>query len=261
VGRRIDTPAELSSSPAGWLKFWPAMLLLLPQALWVRHTTPRFTAAQGSTEGTVMNTDECSQGGTVASRQLLGIGDSIIAGVGCAEHKQALTATTAAALATLTGQQIRWQALGKSGADALRILRMLKQCPVAVQPDYIVLSTGVNDVTSLKSCRRWRSDLQGLLEALLGSAPCARVALTAVPPLQHFPALPQPLRSVLGWRAAQFNQVLTAVCAEHPQVGIVGLDFAASQARQGFAADGYHPSIANYAEFGRMAARTLHALD
>jgi len=237
------------------------MLLLLPQALWVRHATPRFTAAQGATEGLATGTEEQSHDDTVETRQLLGIGDSIIAGVGCVQQTQALSATTAAALATLSGQQIHWQALGKSGADAVRILRLLQQRPVAVQPDYIVLSIGVNDVTSLKSCRRWRSDLQALLHTLRKHAPTARIAVSAVPPLQHFPALPQPLATVLGWRAAQFNQVLHAVCDEHFQVAVVGLDFSASQARNGFAADGYHPSIANYAEFGRMTARTLHAME
>lgn len=236
------------------------MLLLLPQALWVRHATPRFTAAQGACEGLATGTDEQSHDDTTVTRQLLGIGDSIIAGVGCAQQTQALSATTAAALATLSGQQIRWQALGKSGADAVRTLRLLQQRPVAVQPDYIVLSTGVNDVTSLKSCQRWRSDLQALLHRLRKHAPTARIAVTAVPPLQYFPALPQPLATVLGWRAKQFNQVLHAVCDEHYQVAVVGLDFDASQASDGFAADGYHPSIANYAEFGRMTARTLHTL-
>jgi len=240
-----------------WLQFWPTMLLLLPQALWVRQTAPRFAAAAGATEGTVFAGGDSVRTAPSAAKQLLGIGDSIVAGVGCAQQSQALTATTASALATASGDSIRWQALGKSGADAARVLRMLQQHPPRVTPHYIVLSTGVNDVTSLKSCRRWRSDLRQLLDALQHAAPEARIAVAAVPPLQHFPALPQPLRTVLGWRAAQFNHVLTTLLSEYPLIGLVRLDFDAEQARGGFAADGYHPSVANYEQFGGMAAAAL----
>jgi lysophospholipase L1-like esterase len=240
-----------------WLRFWSAMLLLLPQALWVRQTAPRFAAAAGAAEGMMYAVGGSERAASSAAKHLLGIGDSIVAGVGCAQQSQALTASTATALAIATGDSIRWQALGKSGADASRVLRLLQQHKPLVTPHYIVLSTGVNDVTSLKSCRRWRSDLHHLLDALQHNAPKACIAVAAVPPLQHFPALPQPLRTVLGWRAAQFSQVQTAVLSEYPLIGLVRLDFDAEQARGGFAADGYHPTVANYKQFGDMAAAAL----
>ena len=59
------------------LLFWGLFPLLIPQALWVRKTAPRTAPAAGPRSGTV---------GDGRPIRLVGVGDSIIAGVG-ARHQ------------------------------------------------------------------------------------------------------------------------------------------------------------------------------
>ena len=63
------------------LMFWLSVPLLLPQALYVRKTAPRFAAAEGPSSGA---------SGTGNTVRLLAIGDSIIAGVGATTLANAL---------------------------------------------------------------------------------------------------------------------------------------------------------------------------
>jgi lysophospholipase L1-like esterase len=71
--------------------FWIVFPFLVPQALYVRKTAPRFAPAHGPAEGSV---------GEGEQTRLLAIGDSIIAGVGASAFSKALVGQTASALAT-----------------------------------------------------------------------------------------------------------------------------------------------------------------
>ena len=83
--------------------FWSSLPFLLPQALYVRQTAPRFAPAAGPTSGAV---------GEGTQRTLLAIGDSIVAGVGASELPKAMVGQTASALATSLECRVNWQALG-----------------------------------------------------------------------------------------------------------------------------------------------------
>ena len=98
------------------LLFWAALPFLVPQALYVRRTAPRFAPAGGPTTGSTGDGDDA---------RLLAIGDSIIAGVGASELPKALVGQTARSLATTKGCRVSWQALGVSGYDSAKTLEHL----------------------------------------------------------------------------------------------------------------------------------------
>jgi lysophospholipase L1-like esterase len=221
--------------------FWGLFPFVIPQALLVRKSAPRFAKAAGDPEGKI------EVQGTQAVELLL-IGDSIIAGVGARTLDQALAGQTAQTLSKALARSVHWRALGKIGVEAKGILRNMM--PEAnLRADVVVISVGINDVTSLTPTRRWRAELEKLFSELRAASPLAAIVIAGLPPLGLFPLLPQPLRFVLGQRASRLDNILKEV-ASSQQVSYVPIQFGMAPDR--FAGDGYHPSESSYAEFGRL---------
>ncbi len=231
------------------LFFWITFPFLVPQALYVRSTAPRFAPAGGPTEGSVGEGDEV---------HLLAIGDSIIAGVGASKLSGALVGQTARALAESRRCRVSWRALGVSGYDSRKVLEgLVPNLPEGTFDYIIVVSVGVNDVTGLTSIRRWRRNLSVLLKRLQSHSPQATIALAGIPPMHGFPLLPQPLRAVLGLRARALDEIAREVVVADQNARHAPLDFDPDPEK--FSPDGYHPSEESYIELGQYMADCLLA--
>ncbi len=226
--------------------FWGLLPLILPQAIYVRKTAPRFSGAAGPRRGNA---------GSGKNYTLTAIGDSIIAGVGATSLAKALVGQTAEKLSLLLNCKITWEAIGSIGAVSTQVIeRLVPQLP-AKQPDFIVLSVGVNDATSLSSAARWRQNLAKLLKVLASYAPTAIIAVAGIPPLRGFPVLPQPMRALFGIRGETFDSVARDEIRRHENAIHVPLDF--DPEPHMFSADGFHPSEESYQEFGGMMAQGI----
>lgn len=228
------------------LRFWLLFLPLIPQALWVRHTVPRFGGAPGPRSGSA------GRGETV---RLSGLGDSIIAGVGCRSLETALTGCTARALAARLNESVTWKAFGEPGLDTRAIRQCLLPGAELEGSDFVLISTGVNDATSLTGPAKFQRELRALLEAVRRRAPAARIAINGLPPMQRFPALPPPLKHVLGLRARQLDDAMAEVVTDFEGVVRIPIEFDDDPAR--FAPDGYHPGEAGCAELAGHVAEAL----
>lgn len=226
--------------------FWGVVPFLLPQALYVRKTAPRFAPAGGPSEG---------MWGNGTRTRLLAVGDSIIAGVGASELSKALVGQTAAAIAASLNCCVSWQAHGISGYNSTKILDHLLPALPDVTADYIIVSVGVNDITGLTTLRKWRQNLSLLLDKLHAHSPDAVIAVAGMPPMHVFPLLPQPLRATFGMRSRSFDEVAKKVVEGLPKAVHVPLDFEPEPHK--FSPDGYHPSEDSYVEFGRYMADGL----
>jgi lysophospholipase L1-like esterase len=219
---------------------------VLPQAIHLARTAPRFSRAAGPRQGSV---------GSGRNLDLVAIGDSIIAGVGAASLSRALVGQAAIHLSRVLQCQISWSAHGMIGADTRKVIdRLVPQLPTR-GIDFMVVSVGVNDVTSLARTSTWRRRLSDLLALLSDHSPHAIIAVMGIPPLKGFPLLPRPLRDLFGMRAEVFDEIARDVIHRHRHVVHVPLDFEPKP--EMFAADGYHPSPASYQELGEMVARVL----
>lgn len=233
------------------LRFWCLLPLVFPQALYVRRYATRLPTAAGLASGTV---------GSGQEKRLLAIGDSIIAGVGARCYSASLTAQAAKALAERLNVAISWSAYGLNGANVHTVLRDLVPQLPRQSADYIILSVGINDVTSLSRRDTWRRGLEALLTALVRHSPNAVVALAGMPPLQVFPALPQPLRAWLGVRAQTLGMDMQPIVAGFPNTLLVPLNIDPQPGT--FAVDGYHPSESSYVSYGRgMAEHIINRLE
>ena len=73
---------------------------------------------------------------------------------------------------------------------------------IAPEPaDLLIVAFGVNDATAYRSPTGFADDLAALVTAARKRVGNAAVIIGGVAPLTFFPALPWPLRNILGWRS------------------------------------------------------------
>ena len=228
-----------------WLLFSLLLPVLLPQALLARRRAIRLEPAAGPQTGMV---GACSG----EPLRLLLVGESTVAGVGVGSQQEALAGRLAEQLAGLVKRPVVWQALGENGITATQALERLLPQVAGQRFDLVLLVFGVNDTTHFTSSARWQKALHSLVQAF-AVAQC-QVAVTAVPPIQHFSALPWLLRQMLGLRAAILDQQLGLVAGKHSaQHCRVELEFTPEY----LARDGYHPSELGYRVWAEGLSKLL----
>ncbi len=238
--------------------YWPELLAapLYPLLAWqgrrVRAVTPRLPVAKDQPTGLFALGQH-----TVDKLRVLGIGESPVAGVGVANYEQAITAQLAKALAVKLQAAVEWQALGQNGArlswarQALSITRPLSGC------DLILVAFGVNDTTGFCSVKAYQDELQSLLEELQPLLkPSGLILLAGVPPMQVFPALPAPLRQILGMKAHVLDQLNAVMATSRQQVLHQPFTPGLQDARL-MAEDGYHPSALGVSIWAEELAKTF----
>jgi len=229
-----------------WLTTLVLSPLAVPLALRTRRTALRLPPARGDVRGVA------GAGLPGEAFRLLLIGESTVAGVGVKTFDQALVVCLAEALAERMQRPVRWHACGENGITAEQARQRLLPEALSEPADLALLVFGVNDTTHLTTCKRWQAALRGMAVALREQRMV--VAFSAVPPLQHFRALPWLLRQLLGWRASLLDRELRAVAREQQaQYCELSLAFEAHY----LAEDGYHPSALGYRVWAQGLAEQL----
>ncbi|HEV2612584.1 MAG TPA: SGNH/GDSL hydrolase family protein [Noviherbaspirillum sp.] len=217
----------------------PLLPLLILQGRRTRRITPRLPEAAGSRDG-----NAGTQHGTRALT-LIAIGESPVAGVGVATQQEAITAQLAEKLAQHMRQAVQWRAIGRNGVTA-REAHALLLPEVPQQPiDIVFVAFGVNDTTAFRPVRQWRDDMGRLLAAIDKTCTPGMILLSGVPPMAHFPALPQPLRWVMGLKAGVLDAALRDISNTLPQLQarVLHVPMAIDPADKSvMASDGYHAS-------------------
>ncbi len=237
-GRAILTSSAGHALPTGERRLW---LLTLGPLLWlqgrhVRRVTPRLPEPPGPRQGAT---------GQGPPLRLLIAGDSAAAGVGAPSQDQALCGHLVDCLSR--GHTVAWRLLATNGLDTPGLISLLRNHP-AQKYDVVVLSVGVNDVTSLCPPEKWarqQDELATLIDARFSPS---LLIHSALPPMHRFTALPQPLRWFMGRWAKEMNCQLAASLPGgrarrrmHPPFLV------ADQVSDGLASDGFHPGPAGYA--------------
>jgi len=224
---------------------WTLGPVLLVQGRRVRRETPVLPEPAGPREGLA---------GEGRLLRLLVVGDSAGAGVGAASQEEALTGRIVARLRERFRVEFRLVArTGASTASTLRQLERIDAFPI----DAAVTSLGVNDVTGDVGVAKFLA-LQARLHELLRSKFGARLVLASgIPPMERFPALPQPLRWYLGARARELDRALAAALPDGRGAEYLALAGELDEAHM--AADGFHPGPAVYEAWGAAAAARIAA--
>lgn len=211
----------------------------------VRRRTPRLEEAPGKRSGVWV--------GSKPAIRIVGLGESPIAAVGLASQSQGVLPCLAATVASESGRQTQWQTAAKSGATVrFTTENLLPQVDVG-PTDLVVVSLGVNDCLTLRSARRWRQDLQQLLHAIRQRLEPRRIVVTGIPPMQHFPALPVPLSSMLGLRASLLNAATQRFADFNADLLYAPMNFV-ERPDNLFCCDGFHPNATAHEAWARQLA-------
>lgn len=229
------------------LAFWGLLPVSALQGLALRRQALRLEPPPGPMSG---------QAGTGEPLRLVALGDSIIAGVGAGSRDETLAAQLARELSGLAGRSVAWHADGTSGLAIADLIASVASRHPDAGAGLVLISIGVNDVTSLTTTRRWRRQIDQLARLLRQRFPEALVVFAGLPPMQRFPLPPQPLRYCLGLRAHRLDTLLAASLSGH--AGMMHVPTRIDPARHGFCADGFHPSSEAYASWAsELAALVL----
>ena len=227
--------------------------LLVAQGLRTRKRALELPEAAGPRDGVI--------GEAVAGEQplrLLILGDSSAAGVGAATQDEALAGHLVRELARHAGRPVAWQLVARTGLTTHGALTWVQAEPP--RPcDVVLVVLGVNDVLAQVPPARAVSERETLWSLLRDRCAPQLFVWAAAPPLEHFPLLPWPLRSVLGNDARQINRAQSHWASER---GIVHLELP-DQLADGqlavseMAEDGFHPTPALYARWGARVAQII----
>lgn len=209
----------------------------------VKKNTLRLPEPEGAREG---------QTGTGNKLSLLILGDSAAAGVGVEHQDDALLG---AILHELKNNfEIEWKLQAKTGDTSSKVIRALDQIEVQ-HYDVIVTSVGVNDVTKLIPVEVWIQKQEQLYSKIQQKFSPKLIIAAGVPPMNMFPALPNPLAWLFGQYAKQMNQQLENFVNQQVNMQWIEYDIEKYRAMNlQMATDGFHPSKEVYTLWGQEVA-------
>jgi lysophospholipase L1-like esterase len=210
--------------------------LLVAQAVLARRRLPRLPEPNGQRHGVA------GAAGATPLRLLIA-GDSSAVGVGASTQREALAVLLADRLAKACAARVHWRLVARSGLTTAATLHLLQREP-PIEADLAVVVTGVNDVVEQVPSHHAVSAREALANWLRNAVSVQHVAFAPLPPVHHFPGLPQPLRWVAGSDARRHNRALERWARTRRDVSSVDMQMPLTPGVM--AADGFHPGPAVY---------------
>lgn len=189
---------------------------------------------------------------------LLVVGDSSAAGFGVERQQDALLGQLVERLAET--HRVEWAHHARFGSTIPRTTAWLDKQP-AHPVDLAVVAVGLNDVIAGASLDGWTAGFERLLGVLRDRFEAGHVIVSGLPPVGEFPALPQPMRFVIGRQRDRHDAALQALAARTPGVSYVQtnaqddtpLSEGTVSVAEVMSVDGFHPGPRVYAEWARRA--------
>lgn len=216
--------------------------VLLLQGKYVRKTIESLPEPVGQRRGVI---------GSGSALRVLIVGDSAAAGVGVINQKQALLGNLIGILKV--NFEVSYALMANTGDNTRDCIAQLKTAE-AEEFDIVLISLGVNDVTSGCSEAAFIKRQTALIDLLQKKFFARQIILSGLPPMSDFPALPQPLRWYIGAQAQRFNQRVEQLARKY-ELDFIELEFDGDHGLM--ASDGFHPGPKVYKAWAEMAAQTV----
>ena len=182
-------------------------------------------------------------GGGNGTLEILGIGESPMAGVGIPKNSETLTSLTSLCLNKLMDIKVNWRILAESGL----MINNLNQLLIEKSPkeaDMIIVAIGGNDVFNLTSPWVWVKHLDSCVKYFFKDGKTPIILFSAVPCVGRFPAIPKPLRYAFGYWEFLLQKSLIIFVNSKDNVFLLGERF--PDGKEYFLEDGIHPSKLAY---------------
>lgn len=233
-------------------------MLMTKQA--IRARVPRLPAAAGD-KGLSKN----AAGAGGRPLRLLVLGDSTAAGVGAAHQEDALAGQLAVAVTALTGREVSWRVVARSGATvrAVRreLLTRLTEPTEGWQPDLVLVVAGVNDALTFRRPRAFRADVERLVRdvrARLGHD--VPMMFAGLPETDTTDALPRAVQLPLSGYLRLLDRQLKIVAGRHPALFHLHSGGPPKMPGDWMAADRFHPSASGYRAWARALSGRVATL-
>lgn len=218
--------------------------LLIAQGIYVKKSMIRLPEPEGDRSGVI---------GEGTSLKLLITGDSAAAGVGTDTQTNALSGQLIQLLKK--DYQCEWALHAKTGFTISTLFKYLKIIP-AQEFDIVLVSIGVNDVTSTISVQEWTQKIRKLHQLLKEKFSAKFIVYTELPPIDKFPAIPNPLSYFLGKTAKNMNTELNNLFKNKSDSTLLCFDLPYGD--EFIATDGFHPSSTAYKIWAEYAHKAIH---
>jgi lysophospholipase L1-like esterase len=149
---------------------------------------------------------------------LLSIGESTIAGVGVAFHKNGFTGALANTLCKALQSNISWRVYARSGYTVRQIYKKIIPKIEEKTTDIIVIGMGGNDAFTLNSPKKWVLEIEELISILQIKFPKTPLFFTSMPPIKEFPAFTKPIKFVIGNLVEILGERLHTIIKNKPNV-------------------------------------------
>ena len=230
------------------LKIYTLALIpvILFQCYAVKKNTPRLAEPEGERIG---------QKGVGKSLALLILGDSAAAGVGVNVQDDALLGAILKELSSEFSIQFYLHAM--TGFTTDQVIQSIQTLETQ-HFDVIITSVGVNDITKFTSPQAWIAKQKQLYQILKHKFSPQLTIASGVPPMDQFPALPNPLAWLFGQYAKAMNLELGQFVAQQKQMEWIEYDLKKFLALNlAMAKDGFHPSKEIYQYWGKQVAEKI----
>ena len=211
-----------------------------------QKNTPRLAEPEGERIG---------QKGVGKSLSLLILGDSAAAGVGVNVQDDALLGSILKELSSEFSIQFYLHAT--TGFTTDQVIQSIQTLETQ-HFDVIITSVGVNDITKFTSPQAWIAKQKQLYQILKHKFSPQLTIASGVPPMDQFPALPNPLAWLFGQYAKAMNLELGQFVAQQKQMEWIEYDLKKFLTLNlAMAKDGFHPSKEIYQYWGKQVAEKI----
>ncbi len=190
---------------------------------------------------------------------ILGLGESTMAGVGIVKHAFTLTGLTAFRLNKLLGFSVNWKILAESGISLKKLNKLISE-QSDENVDLVLVSMGGNDVFQLTPPWIWKNNIYTCVKLLFQNYKKPLILISPVPPVGRFPAIPKPLRFMFGF----WEFLLQASLAQeiNSMDNVYLLDERFPDGKEYYLEDGIHPSPLAYNPWSeKLSIMTLELIN
>mgnify|MGYP001188192034 FL=1 len=219
----------------GYLVIGVFFPLLWFQGMRLKREVSRFTTPGDSPYGICKGKDR--------EFNILGLGESPMAGVGIAKHTLTLTGLTAGRLNKLLGCSVNWKILAGSGLSMKNLNKLIRE-QSDEYADLVLVSMGGNDVFQLTPPWVWKKNIKTCVKLLFQNYKNPLILFSPVPPVGRFPAIPNPLKIAFGFW--EFLLQASLAQAINSMDNAYLLDERYPDGKKYYLEDGIHPSRLAY---------------
>lgn len=180
------------------------------------------------------------------------LGDSLSSGVGSDDYKKTITYIFADNLSKTTS--VGFINLAVSGATTSDLIKNQLSEAINLNPDYITLFIGTNDIHNLVSSKKFEENINVILEKLTKETR-AKIVVFNLPYLESDNLILPPYDLFFDARTKEFNSVLEKICKDK-NLTLVDLYTPTkkvfSKNKDFYSEDGFHPSSEGYLLWGTL---------